>query len=291
MMVFHSWAWQQPGLPSRASYAIKIRAVSKWLGFYWHYIILSTWDLFYGNNATVGKFHRAKDKVGHVCLNLGLWARLAKSSLIVDIWRSASTGSHMAHVQFSACNVFGGGGWGIAKSSFMMCPCLSPSSSLLPHVGEQWPRTFCILLNHRPLRVIKSRHVAESSRGVFKSQKTTLNLSDPKLPTLPIPACLLVKEHVRVPCMVVMRFCFDVVYIELGRASRNLTLEKPARGVEYWRKQNRSRGQGQAENSLDNTLCRRAKLLLRFDSQQFLYIQDFASQNQKLVRLKWPRWL
>lgn len=123
--------------------------------------------------------------------------------------------------------------WGIAKSSFMMCPCLSPSSSLLPHVGEQWPRTFCILLNHRPLRVIKSRHVAESSRGVFKSQKTTLNLSDPKLPTLPVPACLLVKEHVRVPCMVVMRFCFDVVYIELGRASRNLTLEKPARGVEY----------------------------------------------------------
>lgn len=142
-MFFHSWPWQQPGLPPSAHCGIKIRAVTKWLGFYWHCIILSTWDLFYINNATVGKFHWAKDKVVHICLNLGLWASLAKSSLIVDIWRSASTGSHMAYVQFSACNVFGEK---IAKSSFMLCCYVNPSSSPLPCVEEQWSRTFCAFI-------------------------------------------------------------------------------------------------------------------------------------------------
>lgn len=54
-------------------------------------------------------------------------------------------------------------------------------------------------------------------------------LSDP---THPIPGCLMVKQHAYVPCMVIVRFRFDVVYIELGTASRNLPLEKQAREVE-----------------------------------------------------------
>lgn len=91
--------------------------------------------------------------------------------------------------------------------------------------------------------------------------------------THPTSDCLMVNEHVYVPRMVIVRFCFDVLYIELGTTSRNLPLEKLTRGVEYQTKHNRSRDQGQAENSLKNTVCRRAKLLLRFNSQQqFLYL-------------------
>lgn len=58
----------------------------------------------------------------------------------------------------------------------------------------------------------------------------------------------MVKEAVYVPSMVTVRFCFDVVYIELGTASSNLPLEKPARGVEYQTRQNGSKDQEQAEN-------------------------------------------
>lgn len=54
--------------------------------------------------------------------------------------------------------------------------------------------------------------------------------------------------------MVIVRFCFDVVYIELGTASRNLPLEKPVREGEYQTKQNRLRDQGQVGNFLEHYL-------------------------------------
>lgn len=54
--------------------------------------------------------------------------------------------------------------------------------------------------------------------------------------------------------MVIVRFRFDVVYIELGTASRNLPLEKPAREMEYQTKQTRPRDQGQVGHSLEHYL-------------------------------------
>lgn len=61
-------------------------AVTEGLGFHWYYIIPSTWNLFHISNATVEKFHWAKDKIGYICWSLCLWANLSKFSLIVDIW-------------------------------------------------------------------------------------------------------------------------------------------------------------------------------------------------------------
>lgn len=75
----------------------------------------------------------------------------------------------------------------------------------------------------------------------------------------------MVKEAVYVPCVVTVRFCFDVVYTELGTASSNQPREKPARGVDSQTKQNGSRDQEKAENFLDNTVHKGGGLLI-FDS-------------------------
>lgn len=67
----------------------------------------------------------------------------------------------------------------VAKSSFMLCKSFIFSS---PSCMRAVAKNSIYLLSHRPPRVIKSQHATVSRRGVFKSQKTTLDLSDPKWP-------------------------------------------------------------------------------------------------------------